>query len=410
MIIRALGGPSLRLADQVLWSLAFFVANTAALSELTVAAFAGLSVSTAVAFIVIAVVRAYSINAGVIVAVGVGVESTDSVSLRRGFGASVVGAIVTACTVGVWLTFSGDANAWVLGALALLVVAADLPRQLLIIAGDYRRSLAVSMVYLGLVSGLLAGGHHHLGLPILFGWCASLVVVMTLGTSLAVKSLASRQFQYPKTNEARRLAWALSLEAIYFGMAGQAGLLLLFAFEPDEATAGFRISYALVYAPAFSILQGLMPLLVRWMSRQAVRGNFGAVRRAVTQWALATTAVIASCGLVSFVWLPWFTSDVPLSAVLPFLVPVGFSIAAAQVLEVVVVARRLAGGTQGLHRQRTLLALLDIALQSVGVLTLGVDGLVYALIATSVIRAVLVAWYVGTLPRGFENHPDRGQG
>ncbi|WP_378147683.1 hypothetical protein ACFJGV_06290 [Cnuibacter sp. UC19_7] len=390
-----------RIADQVGWSAAFFLFNSAALASLNTAGFAALAVATAVAFIAIAMNRSFALTSGVVAGASVGVTSTESVSIRRVYASTAVFSLATGAVMYVWLSLSGSAigQAVELAALAAVMVASDSPRQILIVSGRYIQSLGLSIGYA--VGGLLGFALSQLWENVSgVLWIAVLLVIAALGAMLVAVGQRNRARSH-RAAHVGNLGAALALEAAYYGLAGQLGLILLFALSSDAATASLRISYALVFAPAFSLLQGLMPILVRKLSESRVGENVRQLRRLLVQWALLTTSGAGVSALLSLIWLPYFAA-VNVSDLLPFLIPVGVSLVSSQILEAVVLGKRIDSGTKGLHLQRSILAGADMASQAAGVIFLGVPGLVAAISLISVVKLGLAMFYFSSIGRGSE--------
>jgi hypothetical protein len=387
----AFRGASSRLADQIAWSLAFFLLNAAALAGLSTPMFSAVAVGTAIGFIAVAVARSMSTTAGIIEGAERGVKSIDTVDRRRALGYSTGIAAIAVCVTVPFLSLSPEADSWLIGMVVFLMVLADTPRQVLVVAGRYARALAISATYLGL--SLAGSAAILLGLPVLVVWVSVLALVLGVGWAIALSQGTRTGACRTADSRLWRHAWRLGAEAIYYGLAGQVGLLVLFGLRDDAAAAALRVSYALVFAPAFSVIQGLTPLFVRRLSDALVEGmNDG--RRTLGQWTIFVVVGVLACGAASALWLPLVAGVETADSVMPFLLPVGLSVVSGQLLEAAVLRRRLLGETRGLHTQRLLLAGADISVQVSGVFLGGAFGLVAAIGIMSLVRIASSLWYV----------------
>ncbi|MBE7191070.1 MAG: hypothetical protein INR66_01145 [Gordonia polyisoprenivorans] len=375
-----------RLLDQGLWSAGFFLVNATAAFTMTAADFAALSIATAIAFIAVAVMRSWGVYSFVVVSGRrhrPAAAFVDGHAAWRGaFVCATVGAVVT----GAWLSERASTGLALLFALlGALIVVSDLPRQLLIAVGAHTRTLPLSSVYL--VGGVVTTVAFLLPVGATFtvvAWLLMLVLVTIVGLVLGPRGRARERDPV----EHKRVAWRLSAEALYLSIAGQAGLLLLFALHDPTSTAGLRFAYSLVFAPAFVLLQGLQPLMVRQAASAAALGARRSVRLA-TEWCLGQATLLAAVGGVIGVALWLFADAAGPRAALPFIVPLGVSIVSAQVFETALMAARFYLDPEVVHRTRLVVVLLDVGSQALGIVIGGPVGLAVALVVFGLARLLL---------------------
>jgi hypothetical protein len=375
----------LRMLDQLLWSFAFFILNAAALRDLTTAGFASFATVTAIGFMAVAVSRAASVNADVISGSRRGLVSTAAASGRVAAGTSVAVGIISASICYALLSVKSGDHVVLLPCFVFLMVCSDIPRQLLVIRGHYAEAMGVSASYVALAVSIAFLMHGKT----LVAWASCLLILLALGWSLVVvRSAAQRSV----TREGPRLRAQLALEAIYFGLAGQAGLLVLFTLGYDESTAALRISYALAFAPVFSLVQGITPLVVRSVSERLVRGDHRAALHVPDIFAAAVTVLAVVVGVAACVILPRFESA-DLDGLWLYLPVVGLSLVTAQIMELNVTVARMFGARTRLHAERSAVAGADVLLQVAGAVWMGPIGVASAMTAASIMRALFAVRY-----------------
>lgn len=388
-----------RLADQGMWSAGFFLVNMTGGFTMSATDYAALSLTMAIAFIAVAVMRAWSVYSFVVTSGRRQSAAADFVDGRAGWvGAFVIG-LVAAVVVGAWLSPRLPMGFAVLcGIATLLIVVSDLPRQLLIAAGDHQRTLPLSGLY-------LLGGIFTLAafvVPVaaswyLAGWAAVLAVIAGVGAAIAPRGRAVVR----DAAEHGRVAWRLGAEALYLAAASQAGVLMLFALHDPESTAGFRFAYSLVFAPAFVIIQGLQPVMVRQAASAAADGPRRSAKLAVL-WSAGQTGLLVALGTCLGVGLWLFASAPGPRAAIMFIVPLGIYIASAQIFESAVLATRFFVEPALVHRGRLATVLLDVGAQVAGIVLGGPAGLAIALVVFGSARVigslVLLRWLRATAP------------
>ncbi|MDQ1106749.1 hypothetical protein [Nocardioides zeae] len=376
---------SLRIADQAAWSLAFFAFNAQCLSALRADQFAGLATATALGFIGVAISRSATLQADIISGTKQHVLSTEAVMVRSGLKVNaLLGLAVGGCA---WLATSrlGDIG-FVFAFLAAGLVLADSPRQILVIEGRYVWSL------------FLAVGHAILaGFGVLFfqddpsvWWLIVLCLLCWGGWMIVALTRVPHLRERAPATVGLRLS--LGLEACYFGLAGQVGLFALYFADVSDATVALRVSYALVFSPVFSLLQGLVPLIVRELNERMVQRRVGDVRRLLRRVSASVFFLSLLAGGLGCIVVPRFWA-VDSNLFLAFLPVVGLSLVAAQVLELYVTSIRMLEVSKGLHAERTALAAGDIVLQLASVLIMGPLGLVSAIGVGALVRLLLVMRY-----------------
>lgn len=384
-----------RTADQGLWSAAVFVFTLTAGLTLDVTEFAALSAASAIGFVAVGAARARAISAPVVSGARGGRNADESVDVRSARRSAAVCAALAGAASVAWAATDLSAVVTVLvTAVAVGLVTADLPRQVLVIAGRFGRATVLSGVYAtgAAVAVLAVGtGSAEAVLPV---WVVTLVVVTVLGHGLSGPAVAVSH-----AADHGAVAWRLTAEAVYLGVGSQVATLLLFAIDDDAATAGIRFAYALVFAPAFVLVQSVQPLILRQLASLAAAGT-GAVARAGAKWAAAVSAAMIVCGMVGAAVLSTLDLDGP-SAALPFIVPVGVSLVAAQMFEIALLASRFVVSPVVTHRARLVSVVADIGGQALGVALAGASGLIVALVVTGILRAaVAVAVFVRLPSRG----------
>jgi hypothetical protein len=368
-----------RVLDQALWSGAFFLFNGLALAGLTTSGFAELAVATAVAFIAISINRSYSLTAGVVVAARHDVRSTQSVVPRRVVTSTGFLAVVASGVVLGVIYLSDGHTSLAVAVLPGFFVVSDVGRQVFVVIGRYGWACGQSSLYFALACAAL-GIHHYSNVNPMVVWAVVLVVVTAFSVVSLVLAARDTTWQRRPLTGTRNVALPFALEAMYFGVAGQVGLLLLYGLGDEDSAAALRVSYSLVFAPAFAVIQSLAPLVVRRLSDAKVGGTLERrpFQKIVAIWSGVIFGLAGASAVASVIWIPYFDS-VQASDLAPYLAPVGLMLATSQVVETLVTARRILNRGRHLHLERTVLATVDVLLQVSATVLWGVPGLVAAL-------------------------------
>ena len=338
-----------------------------------------MAVATSVSFVAIAVARSWAIGSRIVVAAKL------KLLVEQGLASGLMAktSIVLGITVSaiIWLLAGSSVSSQTCVQVMLLtfaIIFADMPRQALIFAGKHKSSVILSLTYaVGGLSALCIAYTVHWS-PILL-WTVTSAICGILGW-LRQPSESRGPSNLP-ARIARSHAWGLTAETLYGAVASQLGLFLLFCFTDHNATTGYRLSYAIVFAPAFMLIQGVTPLLTVHMAKQISKSGVISASTWFAGPVIATTSALA-CGLIG-----WFAAEmlpVPTNfkSVTAFLFPVGFAMLASQVLEFFLAGLRYTTTQQFMHRLRVILVTGDVLLQGLGVWLDGIDGLIYALIAS----------------------------
>jgi hypothetical protein len=374
-----------RLADQGMWSLAFFFFNLHAAATLTTGDFAALTVATSTGVIVAACVRAFAVDGRVIAGAKRGLSAGDSSSLSSIALASGTGAAVAMLAASGWILLGSRGSVGLIPIVAGLIVLADTPHYGLTMQGRYTRALAPAVVYL-LAAGTVA-------LVALSARDASVLMVWSLGLAAAalVAWIASRGAPWRgATDLMTGIQVRLTAESFYAALGSQLGILILFLVSVPEDTAGVRLAYSIVFAPVFSLIQGLTPLLLTRMVEPETARPSGK-GRVLTLWLLAGTAGVVLSGLVGAALGLTVWQGTTFANVVPFLVPVGASMLGAFLLDAGLLQLRLRSHPRLPHRIRLSIVSADLLLQLAATLAFGTAGLTFALSAGFVIKALAAA-------------------
>ena len=388
-------GVMIRTLDQGLWSLGFFVFNVTAGVSLTVGEFASLSVGAALGFIAVGTSRAWGIYAPIVDAARIGIRPEDAIDRWSSWRGTVAFATVVAMASFVWIGRGGEwGYAAAVAALAAAMVISDLPRQILVIRASYSRAALLAALYA--TGALLAAGALALGidnnalLPI---WFCTLLIVLVAGLVFCGKATSTT-----KSDSHFSIAWRITAEAVYLGFGSQIATLLLYLIQDDNATAGIRFAYSLVFAPAFVVIQSIQPLVFKQFATLSAQGT-RAVLAVSVRWNIAVALGLGLCGLIGFTALSTVFDDIGPATALPYVVPVGLAILSAQTFEVALMATRFFVSPVFTHRARLASVLIDVGSQSVGVFVGGAAGLVWTLIVLSALRVAVSVAMLLVLPR-----------
>lgn len=366
-----------RLIDQGSWSAAFFAFNILASFRLSTSEFGALAIVTSVAFIVIAVVRAGSINARVVAGARVEISPEHALSLGAASRWTVAGCVLATCVLVAILVGDVDTTLLIsLIALGAVLIMSDAPHQLLIFGSRYLWAAYLALAYFALGVTVFATGDAVSSESVIGLWALSAVVVFIAGASLARFSISGS----PARLEVSSFSWRMAAEAFYVGVSGQLAILVLYLVSSSEASAGFRYSYALVFAPAFMVIQGLSPLYIKSLAE--IRRGPDLARRALLWSLFVSTALgLSAVGALSVSYL--YPDYDALVVARTFLVPVGLSVLSGQLLEGFTSASRFLLSPVALHRLRLWVVTVDISAQLVGVMLFDVKGLVIAIIVVA---------------------------
>jgi hypothetical protein len=388
-----------RLADQGMWSLAFFLFNLHAASTLSTEEFAALTVATSTGVIVAACVRAFAIDGRVIAGAKLSLSAPASTSLATIAASSGAGAVVATASAFVWIHLGSDGGTGLIPVVAGLIVLADTPHYGLTMQGRYVRALSPASVYLMTAFIVLIVALSSQDATVLLTW--------SLGLSAAalVAWIASRGAPWRGAIGLMvGVQTRLAAESLYAALASQLGILILFLVSAPADTAGIRLAYSIVFAPVFSLIQGLTPLLLTRMV-EPEDGRTSTKRRVMRLWIVAgLTGVVMSgaigAGLGFSVW-----RGTTFENVLPFLVPVGASMVGAFLLDAGLLNLRLRSHPRTPHRIRLVLVSIDLLVQLIATLAFGTSGLIFALCAGFVIKGVATGWIFLNARRAVPTHP-----
>jgi hypothetical protein len=173
-------------------------------------------------------------------------------------GVTIVGSIFATTLTYVWLSTTETAHdAVTLFVLAGALVLADTPRQILVYGKRYGVAFGLSGVYaFAALLGLLFSLAWAKGGLLMAAWCGGSLA--SFGMGLLLQRRVPRGFS--RSLRVRAYRWTLSAEALYLGLVNQLAILILYWTAAPETTAGYRLAYSLVFAPAFMVIQGLAPM------------------------------------------------------------------------------------------------------------------------------------------------------
>ncbi|WP_162235854.1 hypothetical protein [Frigoribacterium sp. Leaf44] len=388
-----------RLADQGMWSLAFFLFNLHAASTLSTEEFAALTVATSTGVIVAACVRAFAIDGRVIAGAKLSLSASASTSLATIAVSSGAGAVVATASALVWIHLGAGGATGLIPVVAGLIVLADTPHYGLTMQGRYVRALSPAAVYL--LAALIVL------IVTLSSQEASVLLVWSVGLTAAafVAWIASRGAPgRGVTGLMIGVQTRLAAESLYAALASQLGILILFLVSAPADTAGIRLAYSIVFAPVFSLIQGLTPLLLTRMV-EPEDGQPSSKRRVMRLWMSAGTTGVVVSGAIGAVLGFSVWEGTTFENVLPFLIPVGASMLGAFMLDAGLLDLRLRSHPRTPHRIRLLLVSVDLLVQLIATLSFGTSGLTFALCAGFVIKAVATGWIFLNARRAAPTHP-----
>jgi hypothetical protein len=384
----------LRLADQGSWSLAFFLFTLLAGAALGTEDFAALTVATSIGVIGAACIRAFAIDGRIVAGAHQGASASASLSFAWLLRSSATGAPIAMAVTYVWLIVGGHEDALPEVLLTGLIVVADGPHYLLVMRRRYRLALIPAATYtLGavvLAANVLTGRSSI----VLVVWCVTLCVSAVLSWLLA-RGIEDRLMI------GLGVPLRLSAEAFYSALGSQLGLLTIFLVSSAAATVGFRLSYSVVFAPVFSIIQGLTPLLLGSMSDLQSKGSSTQVAL-IRRWALGGSIGIIGSGLVGAFVSGALVPTGNFSHVVDFVAPVGAGMLGSFILDSALLFIRFRAHSRIPHRIRLALLGMDIALQLGLTLTAHVPGLVVALLVGAAVKIIVAVIFSIRVSRGAE--------
>jgi len=398
------GRIALRLFDQVAWSAGFFCFNLAATVVLPTQEFALLAVSTSLVFMGVAVSRAWAVGSRIVVATKLRQSVLDAISAASMLRSSIlVGCLVL---VGIGVATRGSSSSLFLLKMLVLgfgLVLADLPRQGLIYASKFRESLTVSLIYAVLSIAALVMASFLRSDP-MWLWTATGFVCAAVGWFFHRR--LGRGASLLPARIMRSHAWRMTAESLYTSVASQLALLLLHAFTDPDSTAGYRLSYSLVFAPAFMLLQGISPLLSVHMSGEISRTG----RARMRTWFLGPAVTLGAASICGGLGLLVAISPVApsmIESVVPFLFPVGLGLAGSQVFEFLLLGVRYFVSEHVMHRMRLILVTVDVVVQGLSIWLSGAEGLIFALIFLATLKLLASSGVALAVIRGrFKNRFD----
>lgn len=373
-----------RLFDQLVWSGAFFIFNYVAASSLDVGSFAAVTVAMSAGVIAAACVRAYSIDGPVIAGSRSGLSAAQVISPRAIAWTGLVGAAGAAAATLSIVISRGSHGVVGLSLVAVAIVLADSPHYSLTMLKRYKEAASSGATYVLLASLVSGAVFLHFLNDVLLGWIAALVAVTCVGWANFPRQ------KVPKvTHSSAGIPVRLAAEAMYGAIAGQLGILIVFIISSPSDTAGIRLSYSLVFAPVFMIIQGLSPLLLTKLSELFVATRTKDMTRMATLWCAACSLTLILFGLGGTVLALTLWHGTNFENILPFLFPIGLSMLGNVVLDASLLVARFSVAASVPHKVRLIATSFDVSLQLSLTLIFGTGGLVWALILGFMIKISL---------------------
>lgn len=391
---------TLRLVDQGSWSAAFFLFTLSSSHVLPLREFASLTVVTSIGVIAAACARAFAMDGRIVAGTRLNLRVDEALSSSAVLLTSMAFALLATVASAVWLTL-GQADASLLPtAVAGLIVLADGPHYLLTLRKRFAAAIVGALPYAVGAIVVALSAVFGLGADVLLVWMTSLAV--SLGVSWCTIGTT------PQTARAvpgvLGTSIRISAEALYSALGSQLGILIIYLVASPTATAGIRLAYSIIFAPVFSIIQALTPLLLVKMSELDAAGATAQVRLA-GNWLAGGFAGVLLSGLVG-----WWVSATGVAGAAydhigPFLVPIGAALLGNLVLDTALLVLRFRAEPKTPHRIRLVIVSGDIVVQLALTLWLGLPGLITALTAMAAVKVVaaLLIWRAVQEPP----HPDR---
>ncbi|MBF4605191.1 hypothetical protein [Curtobacterium sp. VKM Ac-2884] len=376
----------LRLIDQGSWSAAFFLFTITASASLGTRSFAALTVVTAIGVIAAACARSFAMDGRIVAGSRAGLPVDQVMSGRAVALTSVTFALIAAAASAIWIASGSTPASLAPTVLAGLIVLADGPHYLLTLQRRFRAAIVGALPYAAFaivaVVLLLLGTD----VPVLVLWMTALTVACGASWLAVLRA-------HPHSSPIPGLlgtASRISAEALYSALGSQLGILIIYLVAVPSATTGIRLAYSVVFAPVFSLIQALTPLLLVHMSD--LGQNAGTARsRAATRWVAAGLAGVVVSGLIGWAVAASGVAGANYSHTATFLVPVGAALAGNLVLDTALLVVRFGARPSVPHRIRLIVVSIDLATQLALTLTLGLDGLVIALVGMAVLKAIAAA-------------------
>ncbi|WIE65411.1 hypothetical protein DEI99_002435 [Curtobacterium sp. MCLR17_036] len=375
----------LRLLDQGSWSAAFFLFTITASASLDTRDFAALTVVTSIGVIAAACARSFSIDSRVVAGARAGLaidEATSSGAVALTSGAFA--AVATAASA-IWIALGSTGVSMLPVALAGLIVLADGPHYLLTLQRRFAAAIIGALPYALCSAIAILSTLSRPWVPVLSVWAAGLVVACA-ASWLAVVRRRRRASVIPGL---LGTATRISAEALYSALGSQLGILIIYLIAVPSATTGIRLAYSVVFAPVFSLIQALTPLLLVHMSELG-RGPASASgrSRAAARWVVAGLSGVVVSGVVGWAVAVTGLGGPNYAHTAAFLLPVGAALAGNLVLDTALLVIRFGARPSVPHRIRLIVVSIDLAAQLVLTLSFGLDGLVAALVGMAVLKAI----------------------
>jgi hypothetical protein len=252
----------------------------------------------------------------------------------------------------------------------------------LVMCRRYRTALVPAALYLcGAVGFLFA--HSALGFSeVLRAWSLAL-----FGSGM-ISWLVAHRRGHPLAPLSVFVPSRVAAEALYSALGSQLGLLTIYLIGSAQVTVGLRLSYSIIFAPVFSVIQGLTPLLLGTMSDLSLRDRRGQVS-VLVRWVTYGTVGIVGSGAVGAGLAATVLSSGNFGHVLPYIVPVGASMLANFTLDSGLLFIRFRAPATIPHRIRLVLLGVDVVLQLGLTISANVRGLVTALLLGALIKIVV---------------------
>jgi len=377
-----LGVAALALIEQGLWSAGFLAFTAVTAVTLDAADLADLALSTAIGLIFLAAIRAWSIDAVIVLGNG----SALAGRLRRITAAYILGSVGSATICGAWLGLSASSeNGIVYTAFAAALVLGDLGRYRALAGANLSVSISYASCYAvaGAVATLI-GYRTANGLAVVWLW---VVVLALLSVPTMVRLLFIDLSPRVELRELPKYARYMTLESVYLGVAGQAAIFLCVALGTDQDVTGLRLAYSLAFAPAGLVVQGLGPHVLRLGSR--VRDSKQGVRYAAYWGSFCAAGYMLS----GFAFATFF-GDVHsenLDLASTFVPAVGSLLIAQVCTNAMQVPFRYRYGPRASQLLRLAGVMIDILFQLAGLLIGATNGFILSIYAASVVRLVIVS-------------------